>query len=259
MGQEIPVFLINLARRPDRLETMAVRLQGTPFERVDAIDGQELSSTELAAYTGGNGEPAISISEAACALSHRKIWKQLLSEDIASACIIEDDVLLSDEFPKLMKDDEWLPDGFDLIKLETMKVKVYLARDIVSQAGERELRFLNSFHGGTGAYIVSRGGAEALLDATHSIERPIDNMIFETARKRGAVDVMQVVPAPCMQDMLSPDGGSVSDIATDRSLEPVEEKPRGLKKILREGGRPIRQLADTGRRVTNRRMVVPFI
>ena len=55
--QPIPAFLINLARRPDRLERVSKHLQlrGIAFERVEACDGLVAGDEVLDQVTSSQG------------------------------------------------------------------------------------------------------------------------------------------------------------------------------------------------------------
>ena len=96
------VFVINLARRRERMEFMRSQFHrlNVDFERVEAIDGAALPASEIErsvnrfrwhcaqGYRARNGEIG-------CALSHQSIYHRMIDENIAAACIVEDDVTLS--------------------------------------------------------------------------------------------------------------------------------------------------------------------
>ena len=78
------VVLINLARRPDRLEkfTAQAKSVGLEFERFDAIDAREEG------ITGAD----------ACAASHREVVTQAKADGVGRLFIFEDDALFSERF-----------------------------------------------------------------------------------------------------------------------------------------------------------------
>lgn len=89
------VFLINLDRRPDRLETATVQLNrhGIPFARWGAADGSKLPMP--LDYTAGAGALG-------CRESHVAILRHALDNNIDFLTVFEDDVVLVDKFrPKL--------------------------------------------------------------------------------------------------------------------------------------------------------------
>ena len=63
-GQAIPAFLINLARRPERLERVSGHLQsrGVAFERVDACNGLAADEAVLDRVATRRGPLGLSLS-----------------------------------------------------------------------------------------------------------------------------------------------------------------------------------------------------
>lgn len=82
---EIPKFVINLKRRPDRLETVTSEFDymGWSFERFDAIDTNS--------YEG-------------CAYSHQKIANIILERGYKYAMVFEDDIFFMPYAKKLIND-----------------------------------------------------------------------------------------------------------------------------------------------------------
>lgn len=237
----MPIFLINLDRRTDRLAQMTSKLGKLPFKRISAIDGQNLDDLE---FISPITKYKMAKSEIACILSHKKVWQKIVDEKIPYACILEDDINLSCSFPDFIKNANWLPDNFDVIKLET-----YLQRIILSlkkkKVRDRSLRQLGSIHYGTAGYIVSLQGAIKLLDITQQLDRPVDHLIFDIKITNSEFRVMQMFPALCIQeDILQPDASPSSDIADDRPWVQTHpsQKTHGIHKLWREIKRPYFQM-----------------
>jgi len=76
---EIPKFVINLERRPDRLETVTKEFEymGWEFERFNAVDTNS--------YEG-------------CAYSHQEVAKIILERCYEYAMVFEDDIFFSRGF-----------------------------------------------------------------------------------------------------------------------------------------------------------------
>jgi glycosyl transferase family 25 len=100
MNQFDKIFVINLKRNPDRKEFMSQLMakHNLSFEFIEAIDGAEMFSTEDKRlkfvennFLDCNGWKP-SRGQLGCWLSHIKIWKKIVAEDINSCLIIEDDV-----------------------------------------------------------------------------------------------------------------------------------------------------------------------
>ncbi len=168
-GQAIPAFLINLARRPDRLERVSdhLRSPGVVFERVDACDGQaadEAVLDQVATRRGPWGD--IAKGHRACTVSHTWAWERFLEGSASHALFLEDDIYLASDTGNLLQDADWIPAGVDLIKLEKYKrgaSRLLLGRSVGQTPSGRKLHPMRSRHGGTGAYMLSRKGAERVL------------------------------------------------------------------------------------------------
>ncbi len=103
------IFLINLEKNQERLLAMDQQLRAfnLVYERVDAILGRALSSQALkqvysrtrSALARGQG---LKLGEIGCALSHLKIYKRMVDEQIDCALILEDDLMLSKDFPNVV-------------------------------------------------------------------------------------------------------------------------------------------------------------
>lgn len=146
-------ILVNLARRPDRLEVTKALLEEAGFtrvERFDAVDGyygDPAIFDQLRILGGGKGAKG-------CAASHLLIWQQLVdSEDRDFAFVVEDDCLPHSAFawvfPIYWKE---TPDNLDL---------VMVGNQIAASPDEPLLVKQPTFC--THAYIISKAGARKLL------------------------------------------------------------------------------------------------
>ena len=239
----IPVYVINLARSPERRAFMAQGLAkaGAAAQFVIAVDGRARRIQRLAS-------PGISMAETALILSHRKAWRLLLAGDAAFAVVLEDDVHLGEGFAALLAAD-WGAPSFDAVKLETMFDRVWIARRGAPIA-DRHLRRLGAEHLGTGGYLISREGARKMLAATRGLSEPIDQILFgREAVFAGRVRVLQLTPAVVVQDRLLPDASARREIATtlqepdrQRLTEAARlNKPRGRPRLVREAARLLGQ------------------
>ena len=90
------IFVINLARRPDRLDQISQDLQnhGLTFERVDAIDAKSdpvMKKFRRPFFKLLLGKRTYGDGPLANYLSFRKIWQKMVDENIEQALILEDD------------------------------------------------------------------------------------------------------------------------------------------------------------------------
>jgi GR25 family glycosyltransferase involved in LPS biosynthesis len=98
MVEKLDVAVINLDRRPDRMEYLHKNIPLT-FRRVSAIDGQNLSNyyfefTELLDTIRGQSRI---LGEVGCSLSHYSLWKAHAERPNADFLLVfEDDVMLTE-------------------------------------------------------------------------------------------------------------------------------------------------------------------
>lgn len=184
--QAIPAYLINLARRPDRLAVMEAHLAalGIGFERIDAVDGKALGPEALDAWCRDTGPLGwMATGTRACTASHLTVWEAFLASGRSHALVLEDDVELARDCAALLEGTGWIPPDADLIKIEKYSghrpSRVLLGPDRCPVPGSnRQLRRLHSRHTGSGAYIISRGAAGAGLALKGRIDVPIDHVLF---------------------------------------------------------------------------------
>ncbi len=213
------IYLVNLARRPDRLavmEAMAARL-GLGFIRIDAVDAATAPKAEidrLFAASGPLGE--IPPGDKCCLLSHRLFWEKLVASGDDYATVLEDDAVLTPGAAKFLTDASWIPPGVNLVKPEHYgpKGQRILVSDFVGIAPGFKLARLRSRHTGTGGYIISRRAAERLL-AVRLFNLPVDHLLFNpnNSPEFSWLAPRQLVPAVLrQQDFI----GEKSDIETFR-------------------------------------------
>lgn len=203
----IHVEVINLNRRPDRLERTRRALSGrskVPFTKFEAIDARELQiTTEIAALLDDKGYPQknpyknrllpLPCPEVAVLLSHLKIWEGISSGEIKSPTIIlEDDNFLVFDFNKKMTDlysylSEHQPD-WDLCFLGyTDDIDIYNDTVVKSFDGFNLQKFNGDiprvFGGGMFAYLLSQAGANKIIQLKnkYGIPQPVDWFVIEMA------------------------------------------------------------------------------
>lgn len=207
-------YLINLARRPDRLAAMTGQAGGLALERVEALDAAGQEPLDRWFEDGGPlGE--IPRGDKACLLSHRAAWAMFSASGAAHAVFLEDDVRLSQSAPALLVSDNWIPAGVGIVKLEHYGPpgqRVLLA-DMRAVGEDFRLGRMLSRHTGAAAYILSRGAAEILLRQTR-FDLPVDHLLFNPNNSSlfAHLAPWQLVPAIARQD-----DSETSDIEATRT------------------------------------------
>ena len=177
----VKIFLINLDRSTERLEKAAQQLNrlNVPFERVSAVDGSKLTGAEIdAAFDTEQAERRtaynLTIGEIGCHLSHVECWRRIITDKLDFAIILEDDLVLDDQFPhaigaieQFTHSNEW-----DYIKLANpFKKRPYQTRTALDRF---TLVNYPKAPTGTVAQAVSFQGAETLLSHRPPFFRAID-------------------------------------------------------------------------------------
>lgn len=103
------VFVINLKKDKNRRDTIVKQLddKNIDFEIVDGVYGKDLSESDiedLSAIKESKKKMGkeISLNEIGCSLSHQRIYKKIIEDDLNGAFIFEDDVILSQNSKNIM-------------------------------------------------------------------------------------------------------------------------------------------------------------
>lgn len=130
------IFVINLARRPNRLRKMTeiLKLLGINYKIFPAIDGNTLTDEELKKrgikFLPGYLDPyykrPIKTGEIGCFLSHYEIWREIVNKNFEKVIIFEDDTRFTenatDILYKLTEDLIKTPINWDFIYLGRKKL-----------------------------------------------------------------------------------------------------------------------------------------
>ena len=267
------IYVINLAEKTGRWSRMAGLLQGLPFQRIAAVDGKTIDGPEMNIRTYPNIRTIpkqLSRYHRACYLSHQAAYEKFLAGPDPYLCVLEDDVFLSPDFPQFINNETWIPPDCDLIKIETTQAFIWTASRRIACL-DRQAAQLRSIHLGTAGYIISRRGAERLLEMVPEPNCPIDRLIFGKIGREKLHPIYQLMPALCIQGCHRGDGVSFPDMESsiDRqappTIRPMVAPPRKplLAKVRRELIRPFHQLRTARRNAwlhSNglRRQGIPF-
>jgi len=179
-GNVIPIYYINLAARSDRrdfMESQFARL-AIPAERVEAVLPAQIPADIVATSRRPDGTFRIGISDIACTLSHFAAWHRAIDSRAAACAVFEDDGVISRDLPQLIGHlGPSLPDGVDLLKLETFRDPVRLGRDTVTIGGMVAQRLIGTHYGCCG-YIISTKLAEHVIATMPLASRAIDGHLF---------------------------------------------------------------------------------
>jgi glycosyl transferase family 25 len=236
MTQAIPVFVVNLARRPDRLARLGSRLDalGIAWQRVDALDALQASEAELDAVISRDGPLGrLGEGDRACTVSHMRAWQTFLAGDAPFGLVLEDDIYLASDSQAVVASADWIPGGIDVVKLEKYgprPVSTLLLGPAIAMlpgGGGRALHRMYSRHAGGGAYIISRCAAQEALKVRGRLRVPVDHLLFNPNVSALARRLAPTLVRPAMATQLH--YGWNSDVA------PLGKavRPKGWRKRLR--------------------------
>lgn len=203
------IVVINLDRDADRLAYMRAQLArlAAPFERFAAIDGAELPAPMRSYFTPG---APLSRGEIGCYASHLAICQRIVARRVrAPVLVLEDDVALPSDLTELLTSlAAALPPRWDIVRLSYPTKRI--TRAVAPLAGGRELVRYSRVPTSTGAYLISRSGAEKFL-APRPRTLPIDHDL----RRVWAWDLATygVAPTPIRANAF---GGSTIDAMAPR-------------------------------------------
>lgn len=230
-----PIFVINLQSAEDRWLESTGQLQrmGLVHERFDATDGYQLTAGEINAHfeleTSRKWCYDLSLPEIGCYLSHLRVWKRMVDEQIPGAVVLEDDFYASPEFPEIIR---------ALSREEFARPSLVTLYHDRPPAGLIRSKFLISQHRlvtpyrvpwGAVAYYLNLDAARVLWNRRQTFYRQNDTDMryyWETG-----IDVKSVVPRPTTLHSIT--GGS-STIDTPRRQTRAEywKTTRGKCRII---------------------------
>lgn len=178
------VFIISLPEAEKRrtyIKNVLDKL-GLSFEFIDAVDGRNFDVMSHPLYNapkrlrcfGKN----LTGGDLGCILSHKKIYKRMVDNNISHALILEDDVLLRDDFLPVLDKILLSNISYDAIrffgspKLERLKMRPILPLD-----NTHMLTRHSGMPGGSHATLMTFSGAQKMLQHLNHIHLPIDAIL----------------------------------------------------------------------------------
>lgn len=163
--------VVNLDKREDRwtkFKELSEKNGFVNYERFSAVDGYSLSPTPELKHLFRKNDFNYRKGVIGCALSHKKLWEELVEDDADYYLILEDDIEFCDNFVKKLESvrGQLVDNPSDVIYLGYSVRKQYFDKDYYRNDDDPYVRRFEEkykFLGGTFAYIVSKEGAKKLL------------------------------------------------------------------------------------------------
>jgi glycosyl transferase family 25 len=181
---DIPVCVISLAEstgRRNRIENILSQLD-IDFEFFDAIDGRAFDVLNHPLYDERKRLAQygrhLNGGEIGCLLSHKAIYQKMVEDNIDKALILEDDVILRDDFVPVLQKILKLDIDYDAVRfLGSPKLERIKARHVCHIDGPYNLVRHTGLPGGTHATLMTKTGAEKMLKHLDKTAYPIDALM----------------------------------------------------------------------------------
>jgi glycosyl transferase family 25 len=148
------------------------------FEFIVAVDGKTLSENDLAIYSKTialrDFGRELTPGELGCAFSHIKMWQKLVNSDYEEVLILEDDVLIGRALIDILHNRNKLPKDYQHVNFST-KAKQQPTGDFVTDIYRASNHMERAYS--SEAYLITKSGAQRLLDLVNPLYMPIDNFI----------------------------------------------------------------------------------
>lgn len=227
----VEVRVINLDRRPDRLQAFGERLTaaaGGAFaarcRRFPAVDGTALELTAEIRHLFRGNDFNFRRGIVGTALSHLSLWRELAAAGTGTWLVFEDDARPCEAFEArlapLVDGVAAEEEGFDLVMLGHLTWEIAPAPVIAAGDPQPRLRPMpwEEFAGGAFAYLLSARGARRLVAIAErdGIQNGIDTFI---GLHGGELRALASAPALAAADFVTAGSDLDSDIQHD--LEPL--------------------------------------
>jgi glycosyl transferase family 25 len=213
-----PIYCINLAARPDRWRWMGdvAAKAGLVLKRIEAVDARAPESQaahEAMIKQGPVGQ--IGPGARACSLSHAKAWRTFLDDGGAWAVFLEDDVILGDDFARVVDALALANPALDLLKLEAggAAARGLLLGKPLAEMDGRRLRRCYQLATDSAGYMLSRRGAERALARIGACNVGVDHFLFYPLDRKGGSGLAFAMLEPAV---VTQDREIGSDIAAHR-------------------------------------------
>ncbi|EKK5420052.1 glycosyltransferase family 25 protein [Enterobacter hormaechei] len=186
------IFIVNLKKSVERRQKIEDQLHalGLKAEFIEAVDGRLMSEEERRSVTA-KVNYAFLPGEIGCALSHQKIYKRIVDEGIAQALILEDDVLIENILPELLKGIKLSNNTPEIILLSRVnKFRKKAVRSITTIYKIHKTEQATTAH----AYIINNKAASSFLNNLYPVWMTSDKWsLFEDL---SMAKIYSVIPYP---------------------------------------------------------------
>ncbi|MEG5839030.1 glycosyltransferase family 25 protein [Enterobacter mori] len=218
------IFIVNLKKSVERRQKIEEQLLALELaaEFIEAVDGRLMSEDERKCVTA-EVNYAFLPGEIGCALSHQKIYKKMIDENIDNALILEDDVVLNEDFKNVLEHISIPTNSPSVILLS--RTNKFFKKPLKKITHKHSLH--KTLHATTAhSYIINNRAAASLLNGLSPVWIVADKWgLFDDM---SLVDVYSIVPHP----VLLSDEAKKSTINVSEDVQIIHEKKKQLWDLL---------------------------
>jgi len=194
LGINLKTYVLNLDRREDRwqkFKNLAKAIDFLEYKRFSAVDGSILkSTTQLQRIFDGNDYNMV-VGAVGCAMSHFKMYIELINSEYDAFLILEDDIEFADKFDlkflHLCKSLSYI--DWDIVfighHIRNINDEKYKKNDFPTIEKWDVYRSFTESLGGTIGYMITKNGAKKFLDFvnTNRLINCIDTALQKSANE----------------------------------------------------------------------------
>ena len=151
------------------------------FEFVEGIDWKDIDPLLLSNTVKNirikNSYRKLSLGYMACNLSHRKVLKQFVDSSEKIIAVLEDDVKLNKDLPKVLKALENPPHHFDIVFLHRREKQNNLLVNLKAVSAKYALSLSKKEEAGALGYVITKSAAKHFLTVLPQVCGPIDDAL----------------------------------------------------------------------------------
>jgi len=240
-------FVVSLKKSVYRRQRMQKILDdiNCDFEFYDAVDGSILANNVLE-IENLSPKSKLTKPEIGATLSHIGLWKKMLSENINTALILEDDIHLGESFQKIIDTIDFPSDTLTIFRLETMFASLNIEKTYHQKIGNIQIHKIFSNHAGSAGYIINKKTAKHLLKQTNLLVEAIDTELFDPTRTSlNMPTIYQCIPGVVLQDKCLPQAQQnpeLTSVINDNRQDKIDgiiDNQSNLRKKIKNFGRPL--------------------
>jgi len=178
-----------MERSKDRREKVTKQMQqlGLDYEFFSAVDGNAMSQEEVDKYIDHEREyfRVLKRGEIGCFLSHYFLFEKISKLDVEAAIVLEDDVVISKNFPALIKELEQIiqpEDAFLFYSILLQPVGFDTDKKLKNGYTLCDVDNVRSLFG-TQGYMIGRQAAKNLADNLLPFNNVVDDWLWYTEHK----------------------------------------------------------------------------